>query len=153
MCPFFITLLPLPLLESWFGRPVFWKSNHYPVLKDKSMKGYRERDIMNSVWNAGAKDLAFIENGRSNLILCFMLYLGQQIILEFRRIGKLVLVSRKKYSGGVDGIRGIFRTQSNNYVELFCKNNYLLKAINNFCRKNLHFWLGSKYTLGNNQKY
>ena len=44
------------------------------------MKGYREKDIMNSVWNAGAKDLAFVENGRSNLILCFMLYLEQQII-------------------------------------------------------------------------
>ena len=38
------------------------------------MKEYREKDVMGSVWNARAKDLEFIQNGKSNLIL-FLLYL------------------------------------------------------------------------------
>ena len=39
------------------------------------MKGHREKDAITYVWNAGAKDLELIENGKSNLIF-FMLYLG-----------------------------------------------------------------------------
>ena len=39
------------------------------------MKGYREIDVVNDAWNAEAKDLEFIENGASNLILFFKLYL------------------------------------------------------------------------------
>ena len=30
------------------------------------MKGYREKDVVSSTWNAGAKDLEFIENVKSN---------------------------------------------------------------------------------------
>ena len=33
------------------------------------MKEYREKDIMSSVWNVGVRDLEFIENGKSNLIV------------------------------------------------------------------------------------
>ena len=40
------------------------------------MKGYREQDAVSNVWNAGVKDLEFIKNGKSKLILFFMLYLG-----------------------------------------------------------------------------
>ena len=32
------------------------------------MKGVREKDALSVVWNAGTKDLEFIENGKSNLI-------------------------------------------------------------------------------------
>ena len=32
------------------------------------MKGIREKDALSDVWNAGKKDLDFIENGKSNLI-------------------------------------------------------------------------------------
>ena len=40
----------------------------YPVLNDKQMKGVREKDALSNVWNAGTKNLEFIENGKSNLI-------------------------------------------------------------------------------------
>ena len=40
------------------------------------MKGYKEKDEMSSAWNAGVKNLEFIENGKSNLIWFFTLYLG-----------------------------------------------------------------------------
>ena len=32
------------------------------------MKEVREKDALSVVWNAGTKDLEFIENGKSNLI-------------------------------------------------------------------------------------
>ena len=32
------------------------------------MKGVREKDVLSVVWNAGTKDLEYIENGKSNLI-------------------------------------------------------------------------------------
>ena len=32
------------------------------------MKGVRGKDALNHVWNAGTKDLEFIENGKINLI-------------------------------------------------------------------------------------
>ena len=48
----------------------------YPVLYDKQMKIYREKDVVCNAWNAGAKDLEFIENNKSNFILFSMLYLG-----------------------------------------------------------------------------
>ena len=35
-----------------------------------------KKDIVSNVWNAGAKELEFIENGKSKLILFFILYLG-----------------------------------------------------------------------------
>ena len=40
------------------------------------MKGYREQDEVSNAWNAGVKDLEFIKNGNSQLILFSMLYLG-----------------------------------------------------------------------------
>ena len=36
------------------------------------MKGYREIDVMSNTWNARAKRLEFIENGKSKLFLFFM---------------------------------------------------------------------------------
>ena len=40
------------------------------------MKGYKEEDVASYAWNTGAKDLEFIENGKSNFILFLMFYLG-----------------------------------------------------------------------------
>ena len=72
----------------------------YPVLYDKQMKRYHlpaffqrfqtkvrtlkvneikittRKKVMNNSWNAGAKDLEFIENSKSNYIIFFMLFLG-----------------------------------------------------------------------------
>ena len=52
------------------------KVKQYPVLHDKQMKGYREKDIVKNVRNAGPKDLKCIESGKSNFVLFFMFYLG-----------------------------------------------------------------------------
>ena len=38
----------------------------YPLLYDKQMKRYREKDLVSNAWNAGAKDLEFIENKKSH---------------------------------------------------------------------------------------
>ena len=46
----------------------------YPVLYDKQIKGYKEKDVVSSAWNVG-KNLELIEYGKSNFILFFMLYL------------------------------------------------------------------------------
>ena len=76
MYPFFFILCH-PL------RPFFFKVDlagllcekvkQYPALYNKQMKGYREKDVVSNVWNAGARGLEFIENGKSHLILFFML--------------------------------------------------------------------------------
>ena len=47
---------------------------YYPALYDKQIKGYKEKDVVRNEWNSGAKDLEFIENGISKLIVFFMLY-------------------------------------------------------------------------------
>ena len=67
MCSF-ATLPPPPVFESWFAGSVMSRKKQYPVLFDKQMKGYREEDAIRNAWNAGAKDLKFIESCKSNLI-------------------------------------------------------------------------------------
>ena len=40
------------------------------------MKRYREKDVVSNASSAGAKALEVIKNGKSNLVIIFMLYLG-----------------------------------------------------------------------------
>ena len=40
------------------------------------MKGVREKDALSVMWNAGTKNLEFIENGKRNLIWFAMFYVG-----------------------------------------------------------------------------
>ena len=40
------------------------------------MKEFKEKDVVSNAWNVVAKDLEFIENGKNNLFLIFMMYLG-----------------------------------------------------------------------------
>ena len=47
------------------------------------MKGYRKKDVMSNTWNAGTKELEFIENGKSKSILFFMLYLAFYLNIRF----------------------------------------------------------------------
>ena len=46
------------------------KVKHFPVLYDKQVKGYKERDVVTNAWNTVASDLEFVENGK---IICFAL--------------------------------------------------------------------------------
>ena len=41
------------------------KVKQHPVLYDKQLKGYREKNVVSNAWNAVAKDIEFIENGES----------------------------------------------------------------------------------------
>ena len=41
----------------------------YPVLYNKQIKGHREKDVVSNSWNAGAKDIEFIENGKSSYFI------------------------------------------------------------------------------------
>ena len=43
----------------------------------------------------GAKDLEFIENGKNNFILFFMLYLVKRIVRVLKRIGGIMLFLEK----------------------------------------------------------
>ena len=40
----------------------------YPVLCDKKMKVYREKDVVSNAWKAGAKDLEFTKNGNEKIL-------------------------------------------------------------------------------------
>ena len=78
MRPFFYTFHPPPSpfkVKVGSVGLLYEKVKQCPVLFYKKMKGYREIDVVNDAWNAEAKDLEFIENGASNLILFFKLYL------------------------------------------------------------------------------
>ena len=76
-CSFILVKLkeahPLLKLVRW---AFYVKKKQYPLLYDKEIGRYREKDEVSNAWNAGAKDLEFIENGKSNLFLFFMLYLS-----------------------------------------------------------------------------
>ena len=50
---------------------------------------------MSNAWKAGANDLEFTENEKSNLILFFMLLLRCEIIRALKRIGRFALFSYK----------------------------------------------------------
>ena len=52
----------------------------YPLLCDKQMKEYKEKDVVSNAWNAGAIDLEFIKICESNWILFFILCLGETIV-------------------------------------------------------------------------
>ena len=40
------------------------KVEHFPVMYDKHVKGYKERDVVTNAWDAVASDLEFLENGK-----------------------------------------------------------------------------------------
>ena len=40
------------------------KVEHFPVMYDKNVKGYKERDVVTNAWDAVASDLEFLENGK-----------------------------------------------------------------------------------------
>ena len=44
------------------------KVKHFPVLYDKQVMGYKERDVVTNAWDTVASDLGFVENGN---IICF----------------------------------------------------------------------------------
>ena len=74
--PFFLHFVPPPpslFFKVDLAGLLCEKVKQYPVLYNKQMKGYREQDVVSNVWNAGARGLEFIENGKSHLILFFML--------------------------------------------------------------------------------
>ena len=75
--PFFLPFAsPSHSLKVSLAGLLFEKVKQYPVLYDKQMKGYRKNDVMSNAWNAGAKELEFVENVKSRLILFFILHLG-----------------------------------------------------------------------------
>ena len=37
---------------------------HFPVLYDKQVKGYKDRDVVTNAWDTVASDLEFVENGQ-----------------------------------------------------------------------------------------
>lgn len=41
------------------------KVRSYPILYDKSHKGYKEKDAVENAWNELALELEFLENGKS----------------------------------------------------------------------------------------
>ena len=43
----------------------------FPVLYDKSEKGYKEKDVVVNAWRRVAEQLDFIKNGRPNYFLNF----------------------------------------------------------------------------------
>ena len=40
------------------------KVEHFPVMYDKQVKGYKERGVVTNVWDTVASDLEFVENGK-----------------------------------------------------------------------------------------
>ena len=80
MRPFFFTFNFPPSLSPLFkiGSTdlLCEKAKQYPVLYNKRAKGYREKDVVKNAWNVETKNLKFIENGNSKLILFYMLYVG-----------------------------------------------------------------------------
>ena len=46
------------------------KVKYFPVLYDKQVKGYKERDVVTNAWDTVANDSEFVENGK---IICFAL--------------------------------------------------------------------------------
>ena len=75
MCAFLFTLLPTSLKVGSTGL-ICEKVKECPVLYNKQVKGYREKDVVINAWNAGAKDIESIENGKSKLSLFCILYLA-----------------------------------------------------------------------------
>ena len=74
MCLFFFTLPPL--FWSCSAGLLREKIKQHPVLYDKKMKRCAEKGAVSHAQYVGAKDLEYIENGKSNFVLFFMLYLG-----------------------------------------------------------------------------
>ena len=73
MCHFAFTLLPAPLFKVGSGGPLSEKVRQYPAFKDKKMTWYLEKPVVSNSSNACAKDLEFIGNGKTYLILYFTL--------------------------------------------------------------------------------
>ena len=73
--PFFSLLCP-PLFWSCSAGLLCEKVKQHPVLYDKKIKRCAEKGVVSNAQYVGAKDLEYIENGKSNFILFFMLYLG-----------------------------------------------------------------------------
>ena len=94
------------------------------------MNVHKEKDVLSNAWNAKEKNLKFIENGKSNLILFFMLYLAQRIILAKRRIGSFVLFSRKNIEDGWMESREYFEPNQTSTMKLFCETTKELSAVN-----------------------
>lgn len=40
------------------------KVKSFPILYDKSHKGYKERDAISNAWEAVSKEIDFVENGK-----------------------------------------------------------------------------------------
>ena len=40
------------------------KMEHFPVMYDKQVKGYKERGVVTNAWDTVASDLEFVENGK-----------------------------------------------------------------------------------------
>ena len=40
------------------------KVEHFPVVYDKQVKGYKERGVVTNAWDTVASDLEFVENGK-----------------------------------------------------------------------------------------
>ena len=40
------------------------KVEHFPVMYDKHVKGYKERGVVTNAWDTVASDLEFVENGK-----------------------------------------------------------------------------------------
>ena len=57
--PFFLHFAPIPSLKVSLTGLLCEKVKQYPVLYDKQMKGYREKDV-NNAWNVVEKDLKLI---------------------------------------------------------------------------------------------
>ena len=72
-----------------------WKKKQCPVLYDKQIKWYSEKDVVSNVWNVVAKDLEFIENGSNKLMLFFMFYVGYRVFGRWKESGGLYLPGAK----------------------------------------------------------
>ena len=64
MCPVFLSL---PIFESWLCVPVRGRNKTVSSnVQETNERVYREKHAMSNAWTAGAKELEYIENGKSN---------------------------------------------------------------------------------------
>ena len=80
---FFFALPPLPFLIVGSVGLLCEKVKKHPALSNKQRKVQR-KNVVSNAQNVETKDLEFIENNNSKLVLFLMQYLGQQIVWALR---------------------------------------------------------------------
>ena len=66
------------------------KVKQFPVLYDKTVKGYKEKDVVKNAWDKVAESLDFVENSK-NILYTYLLF-------EILCVEKITLYSYKCFS-------------------------------------------------------